>query len=300
MTFPGSACEGAVKLLWQTEDKTLVGYGGTVYGENAPEEGRIIWISARLYCEDAMREKIWYVCVYPKQKSQAEKQKDELNAFLSAQEENSREDGFFHLPREFDGMSLTFYPQETRVSGETVLLWGVLLSVLLYLTGKERDREKKKEQKRQMEADYPEILMKISVLLGAGITASGAFSRITDGYRREKAVRGPRAAYEGMERACVRMNSGIPEGEAYLEFGRATGLHGYLRMASLLEQSVRSGSRGLSVTFRQEAREAFLEEKNRVLRRGEEAESRFLLPMLLFLGVTLILILTPAIHTMGV
>ncbi|MBR4210391.1 MAG: hypothetical protein IKQ96_09285 [Lachnospiraceae bacterium] len=299
LTFPGSACGGAVKILWQTEDKNLVGYGGTVYGENAPQDGRIIWISARLYCEDAMREKTWYVCVYPPVRTQAQSREEELTALLSAREEDSREDGFFELPEELDGMALTFYPPTTRVSGESILLWGLLLTVLLYLTGKEREKERQKEEKRQMETDYPEILMKISVLLGAGIPASGVITRITDGYRREKKSRGTRAAYEGMIRACMQMQSGVPEGEAYLEFGRSTGLHGYLRMASLLEQSVKSGSKGLAATFRQEAREAFLEEKNRALRQGEEAETRFLLPMLLLLGITLILILTPAIRTMG-
>ena len=299
LNFPLSAAEGAVKIFWLTEKPSLVGYGGTVHNRDLPEEGELCWVSARFYCGSVMEERTWYLCVLPPLYSGAEAERMDFLRFLKKEEENGRNEGSFLLPASYREEALSFYPREEEVPEAIYPVLGLLLAALFSVYLKEQKKEEEQRRKKQMRRDYPEILMKESVLLGAGLTPSGALSRLTASYRREKKKTGVRYAYEGLLRAEGRIRSGVPEGEAYLAFGRETGLHGYLKLAGMLDASVRTGSRGMIRMLEEEAREALSEQKNEALRKGEEAGMSMLLPMLLLLLVLLVLIMAPAMQSMN-
>ena len=103
-----------------------------------------------------------------------------------------------------------------------------------------------------------------------------------------------RYVYEEMRQASLRMQSGMPEGEAYLEFGRRTHLHSYLKLSSLLEQNLKKGSRGLVRLLEVESEEAWELRKNLAKQKGEEAGTRMLIPMFLMLILVMLIIVVPA------
>ena len=98
-----------------------------------------------------------------------------------------------------------------------------------------------------------------------------------------------------MREALDRMEKKVPEGKAYQEFGKACGLQPYLKLAGLLEQNRREGTKNLRGTMRLEMASAFEERKNLARKQGEEAGAKLLIPLFLMLGVVMAMVMAPAL-----
>ena len=68
----------------------------------------------------------------------------------------------------------------------------------------------------------------------------------------------------------------------------------YRKLAALLTQNLRKGSKGLSELLRTEADQAFEERKAAAKKRGEEAGTKLLLPMFMMLSMVLLIVIVPA------
>ena len=298
LTFPRQAADGLVTLTWTTGDIRLISYEGIVHADKADEEGSLTWVRAEMVCGGNSADTMWYVCVYPPEETEEEAWTAGLRSSLEEAEKNSRTEGQFILPTEYLGKELTFETSKETVPAEAFLLMALAAGVLVYRSQERQEEERKKAIRYQMEADFPEILMKETVLLGAGLTVYGAWERIVQGYLKNRKDRGIRHAYEEMARTLTRIENGVPEGEAYLEYGRRTGLHSYRKMGSLLEQSVRTGSKGLAKQLEEETREAMDGQRTAARRRGEEAGTKLMAPMFLMLFVVVLLAVVPAMQEM--
>ena len=86
---------------------------------------------------------------------------------------------------------------------------------------KERqDRADKAAARReQLLLDYPELVSKLLVLLGAGMNARAALLSIASDYAEEQAQRkSPRAAYEELTKALLLLRTGESESHMYRAF----------------------------------------------------------------------------------
>ena len=121
--------------------------------------------------------------------------------------------------------------------------------------------------------DYPEMVNKLSLLLGAGMTVSAAWERIIGLYERQRTdgVLGERPTYEEMKVTYREIKEGVGERTAYEHFGERCALRPYRKLSSLIVQNLRKGSRGLTELMEAEADEAFELRKNLAKKLGEEA-----------------------------
>ena len=71
-----------------------------------------------------------------------------------------------------------------------------------------------------------------------------------------------------------------------------------LRLGSLLETYVQQGNRDLFTLLEQEAANALAADLMRVKKRGEQAGTLLLLPILILFGLTLLLVVVPAFMQM--
>lgn len=108
-----------------------------------------------------------------------------------------------------------------------------------------------------------------------------------------------RVVYEEMRYTYNQLKNGVSESKAYQEFGRRCKLQPYLKLSSLLEQNRRTGTKDLRRILQNEMTDAFEIRKNLALRMGEEAGTKLLLPLFLMLGIVMIMIMVPAMMTMG-
>lgn len=171
----------------------------------------------------------------------------------------------------------------------------VLAGLLYYWFRVERPKEERKKRERQMMADYPDIIAKLTVLTGAGLSLPQAWVRLTADYEAKRQKNGIRWIYEEMAVTGRQIQNGVSPGRAFGEFGRRTGLHAYIKLGNLLEQNMKKGTKGLNDMLQAEAYQAFEERKHQVRRAGEEISTRLLLPMFMMFGVVLIIIIVPAL-----
>lgn len=147
-----------------------------------------------------------------------------------------------------------------------------------------------------MRCDYPEIVAKLSLLVGAGMTVRMAWEKIVVDYRaRQKSGSKKRYAYEFMSEGLNMLKSGKPQIYVYEEFGMKCGIKEYMKFSSLIVQNIKKGTKELALLLTLEAKDAFEERKNMAKKYGEEAGTKLLLPMIIMLIVVMAIIMVPAL-----
>ena len=197
------------------------------------------------------------------------------------------------LPEQAAGKSIMWYPEKDHT---WLMLAGLTAcAVCAMMLGQQKEEEKAlAEREKRMKLAYPDIVSRLSLYMGAGISSRKAWERIAAGYRNRTS--GPvNEAYEEMCTTLYEMQNGVPESIAYEKFGARCRLPSYLKLGALLSQNLRKGTRNLSALLEEESREAFENRKAYAKKLGEECESRLLFPMLLMLLTILVMVMYPAV-----
>lgn len=207
-------------------------------------------------------------------------------------EERADPDKYF-LPETLDGKRIIW---EKPGSTDGALLAALCLVGALALSwAREREKEQELEKRReQMVMDYPGIVMKLTLLVQAGMTVRSAFRKIAGDYEKRKKEGQVRYAYEEMITACHEMDSGISETGAYERFAARCNQVKYKTLATLMVQNLQRGSRRLLEMLEREAVEAFEDRKRHARVLGEAAATKLLVPMVLMLMVVLAIVMIPA------
>lgn len=200
------------------------------------------------------------------------------------------------LPESISSRQLSFY----EISDKPTLLFlliGIIISIFIFLFALTDIDKLLKKRASQLESDYPEIVSKLLLLHGAGLTIQNAFSTILADYKKKDSSR---YIYQEIEFMLNKIKSGAPESGAYAELGKRCQLHAYIKLGTLLEQNIRKGSSDLQNVLNQEVCEAFSIYKSNILSSGEKAGTKMLLPMVLILIVVMMLIMIPAFLSMNI
>lgn len=204
------------------------------------------------------------------------------------------------LPQKLGKDRLVWYQ---RPDDRWVWIAGLTIAALSTVWAGQRQEEERmrKQKERSMALDYPGIVSRLSLYMGAGISTRKAWERIAEDYeKKNREQKKSRAAYEEMCTTLHEMQSGIPEALAYERFGTRCHMPSYLKLGTLLSQNLRKGTRNLSELLKEEAEEAFKNRKALARQMGEECESKLLLPMILMLLTILIMIMYPAVASFQV
>jgi hypothetical protein len=308
-----------VKLKWYSSDLSLLDTSGRLLREvKEPED---VLLSVQLSTdvlseasgdngEDRMDESgstIRYhqdyeipVRVIPVERTAEEQRLEDYQNQVAQADAEQQGEELLSLPTEYEGHVLTYRAKE-RDGYESILLVGLLAAVLLWARDRSNKKEQEKRRERELLLDYSDLLSKLVVLIGAGLTIRNAWEKIVHDYDAAKVTgkQQARAAYEEMRLTCDQMRNGVPESEAYREFGRRCGLQQYLKLSGLLEQNRRTGTKNLREIFQNEMSDALEQRKNLALRLGEEAGTRLLIPLFMMLGIVMVMIMVPAMMSMG-
>lgn len=293
LALPNSLQNGLVDVRFESSCYDLLDGTGHVNNGLIPEEGSFLQLHAVLTCQQLRKELVYPVHVMPRGQDLAARLARETARQIQA-EETKQESETFILPDEFEGRTL-IWKMATRPYG----LWiGILTAfgcVMLNMAF-EKDLEGEGEKRREnLLLAYPSFLTRLTLLAGTGMPLRMAFSKMAE----EGAKEGAQPVYEEVLRTCREMDSGFTELQAYENFGKRCRLPQYKKCASLLAQNVRKGTGGLLAALNQEAENAFEERKALARRKGEEAQTRMLLPMLMMLAVVMILLMVPACFSLG-
>ena len=285
-----------VSIRWGSSDPDLVSPFGTVRNESLQDEADVT-LTAWLSDPAGLMEEPYLLplTVLPPEAGESEKLKIRFLSYLDEQDLSQQSDAFFVLPREFEGRALT-YSQPDKRNFSVLLVMGPALALLLSLRERQQEKDAASSRLRQLLLDYPEIVSKLVVFLGAGMTVRLAWENIVEDYERDLSRGHPsRFAYEEMSAALSRLKTGESESAVYNSFGRRCGLRQYMKLSGILEQNRRAGMANLRPLLTQEMQRAWEERKTLARRQGEEAGTRLLGPLFLMLVIVMVIIITPAI-----
>lgn len=281
---------------WKSEFPEIVAEDGKISGDRADTTVRL---QAEIYYGDFYRKEELTVTVAKKVESPEESEKNRISELLRQAQEKDPESEKIRLPMEIDGKKI-FWKEKDPKTGWKIFAGAAAASVAIFFF-KDKDLhdlvEKKKREERRI---YPEILQKLTLYLEAGLTVRTAFCRIAEDYEKERQKGGRRQeAYEEIQVAVRELHMGIPEGAAYENFGKRTGVREYIRLSTFLMQNLKKGSSQLLQQLREEARVAEEMRMQNARKLSEEASTKLLLPMVMLLVIVMVIIMVPAFSNAG-
>lgn len=283
-----------IQVTWELDNYEVINPQGKLQTDKIGEEGTLIELKAVLSYEGQKEEYQFHARLFPPKQSQKQQMLKSLDAELARLDDESGSSENMILPSDAAGKYVIWsYEKKFRAVG--ILMLGVVLTVFVYVSEWQKEKKDKLEREQQLTMDYPQVIGRFTLFLGAGMTPGNAWAKIVGDYEREKEGRKKeRAVYEEMAYTMHEMKGGTSESECYERFGERCGLQMYRRFGVMLSQNLKKGTKGLTVLLRQEADNAFEERKSMAKRFGEEAGTKILIPMFLMLAVVLIIIVVPA------
>ncbi|MCM1569460.1 MAG: type II secretion system F family protein [Roseburia sp.] len=165
----------------------------------------------------------------------------------------------------------------------SLLLAGISLvvSIAFYFLKDKDLHDELAKRKKFLKLQYPDIVYKLVLYLGAGMSVRGCFGKLSEDY-------------ELMLYACRELQTGMSEAAVYDRLGKRSGLQEYIRLSTLLSQNLKKGNSTLLLRLDEEAYKASRERVQTARRLGEEAGTKLLIPMVMFLAVVMLMIAIPA------
>lgn len=299
LVFPESMEQGAVKISWLTIPYGVIGEDGGLRGaEN--ENGTQVNIQATLTCGDREASYEVWANVFPPKLSQEEQLRRSIKREVEQADARDSHTEELRLPDTAEGRKL-IWSRSAENPFPAMLVLTILAALCVYIEMDSNVHKRAEARKQQLMLDYPDLMWKMTMLLGAGLSIKGTFTRISGEYSREKKADSSRGrkhqmryVYEEVAYTCYEMESGISEAQAYERFGRRCQLPEYIRLGSVLSQNLKKGAKGLTSLLAAEAEASMNERKNHARKIGEQAGTKLLLPMVLMLGIVLVILMVPA------
>lgn len=288
------------RIEWESDDYSSVYSDGKVTNEELGEEGRVVCLTAVFSYGDYKEEHIFPIHIFPPHYSQEEQLSRKVYELLEMREGQNRQEVQVELPETVEGKKIAWSEKKEDSSGMILLLTAIGAITVYFL--KDKDLQDRIEARnKQMLLDYPQLVGRITLYLGAGMTVRNVFRKIAFDYQKERRAGGKmHYVYEEMLLACYELDSGVSEAAVYEHFGKRCRLIQYMKFTNLLVQNLKKGSNGILAALRQEAKNAFEERRNMARKLGEEAGTKLLLPMMLMLGIVMVLIIIPAYFSFSV
>lgn len=297
INLPSSVKGYPFKLEYDWDEKTIINKRGEL-GEDIPEEGAIVTFDVNITYLDYEKHYMFALHVFPKSLSQIDYLKGQIDKAVSKLDDDTKTTEYMELPDEIDGMKVVW--TEKKENHLIVFLLLIIFGIIGIFVAGDKDLYKKVEERgEQMMEDYTEIVSKLTLLIGAGMTVRGAWRKIALDYK-EKRDSGleVRYAYEEMLLTVYEMDNGIEETVCYSHFSSRARVQKYVKLVSLLDQNLKLGSTTMLSSLREEAKDASESRKNLVEKKGEEAGTKLLVPMILMLVVVVVVIMFPAFMSM--
>lgn len=287
--------EFPIAVRWESSRPGILNDGGQVFPVEAAET---VTLSIFFTYGEFERKEELEVTLTPPALTQEERLYVELEELLQQSQNESLSRDEWILPSEWQGEVIIW---RQTLEDNSLLLWAAAMvtGVLVFLFLDKDLHEQLEKRKKSLRSDYSQIVHKLALFVGAGMTVRGAFQKTAGDYEMKCQSGGKRSpAYEEMVYTCRELRSGISEGLSYEHFGKRTGLQEYIRLGALLTQNLKRGNSMLLDRLREEADKSAEERLQQCKKLGEEAGTKLLVPMVLMLAVVMAIIMVPAFSNM--
>lgn len=156
-----------------------------------------------------------------------------------------------------------------------------------------RDLEGKVQKRHNAIAmDMPELVNKIVILTGAGLTLQGALAKISN------EMYSDRILYKELAHAMSMIESGESADAAFDYMSIKCNMAEMRRFIAIIIQNIHRGGSDVSNALKGIGDELWTARKAAALRVAEEASTKMLFPMMLMLFAVVLLVIAPAVQSM--
>lgn len=148
-----------------------------------------------------------------------------------------------------------------------------------------------KKRSNEMLHDFSDVVSKLALMTNAGMILREAWSMVAD--------TGTSTIYQEMKNSVIEMENGVSEVDAILNFGTRCIIPEIKKFASTMIQGMIKGNAELCENLTQQSKEIWGLRKQQVLRAGEKASSKLLIPLLIMFVGILIMIIIPIFANLG-
>lgn len=284
-------------MTWKSESAEVVEENGRIH---PGQEDIPVLLRVEMQYGEFVRETEVSVTVAKKNETPQEWEKNKLSELLQQAQEEDPENEKIRLPGELEGKKIS-WEEDVPETGWKILTGTLLVAAAVFFFQDKDLHDLVEKKKREERRTYPEILQKLTLYLEAGLTVRSAFCRVAEDYEKERKRGGRcREAYEEMLIATREIHMGVPEGTAYENFGKRTGVREYVRLSTLLMQNLKKGSSTLLRQLKEESAQAEELRMQNARKLSEEATTKLLLPMVMLLVVVMVMIMVPAFSNAGI
>ncbi len=292
INLPSAGNNPAVSIDWYSSDNEILNWEGKI-GDEVPKNGTQITLKAvlTLQTEELIYEE--KLKVYPKVSDGSLQEK--LVNEIEEENKNSVEENYY-LPDSVDGEKVVWYEASEESYGYVAALL-LVAGILLNISKKQKEDEKKKQRTQRLKKDYPELVSRLILMLYSGSSLRNAFYSIGNNYRkRKKEGEGFKRneAFEETVILCHEIENGITEIDAYENLAKRCALPAYRSLCVALIQNQKRGGGHIIENLEQEVINAFEEKKRQARIASDAASMKLLLPLVLMLAIVFALMMIPA------
>lgn len=284
-----------VTVSWRFDKEGVFFKDGTINKEALKNKEVTVCIYATVHYQKWSKEYPFSLQVLPEKKTKEEEFWEDWEKSLSKLNNKTKWSSYLSLPESINETPV-FYKGETQKKSGVFVLLAIGGAFLAILQVEETLKKQQKNREEELFLEYPNLVNKCVLLLGAGMTIGGAFQRISLEYLKEKERKKGKIkyAYEEVLITQKEIANGISEVRAYEQFGKRIRRQEYLKFSTLISQNLRKGSDQILELLEFEALEAFEKRKAHAKKQGEEIGTKLLLPMMIMLLLVMGIIIIPA------
>lgn len=299
--MPESLADGMIHAEWSFGDSKVFDADGTIQADYVSEQGTLVQVQVLMRYKSY--ESLYAIpcMVYPEKIENKDALLRRVDQIMDKNRQQKPSETEQILPKKVGGYALVWKLPKSYTP-ILILLLGITSMVVILFLEKEQKKKKEELRKKQMQMEYPQMVAKMALLLGAGMSVKQAWERICNGYagQLEQGNCKRSELYEQMQTTFRQIQDGMGESRAYEQFGERSGMSLYRRFAMLLVQNLKKGNAGLLMAMEAEADRAFEERKNNAKRLGEEAGTKLLFPMMIMMAIVIAIVMVPAVMTMQI
>lgn len=287
-------CNGLITAYWKFDKYGYISTEGRLNEIEIPDDGEVINLIAELSYGDESQLYSLSVVVCPLSTDTLEGKLTSIKKEIDRINSDTRASDEFVLPKEVNKISLN-WKRKMNYRGLQVIILGIVTAVGISLGMKKDEKQKEKDLIAAKEKDYPMIVSELSILMCAGMSFRKALEKIVTKYMQKKKAGVEKPGYEDMLCTYRKMLDGMGEIAALEDLGQKSESKEYRKLAMLLVQNLRKGSKDLIDSLEKEENYAFEMRKQRAIRAGEEASTKLLIPMAGMLFIVILILIVPAI-----
>ena len=276
---------GAFDISWHSDYPEYVTSYGKVNRDGLEQDMEVL-LTADVTYQD-YSDSLSYTVTLKADKGNDENNIDIVMRKLKEIEGNDREKQFIRLPDEVDGVSISLSP-ERKNKALYIMIFAIPACVLSAFLGKSRMMEKIKERDNMLRVLYPIFVNRLYLLLGTGMTLKNSMRQIVDDT--DNNILTKELSYTLRE-----MDAGKDEAYAYEQLGCRLALPQYVRIMNHISQNLRLGTRDLRAMMEEEVHMSVNDRIEYAKKKGEEASTKLLIPMIILLAIVLVIIMIPAV-----